>query len=38
MLLKKARLEIEKQTGKPVVTTKKANNLLDKPHKNIENE
>ena len=36
---KKARLEIEKQTGKPVVTTKNANNLLDKPnHKNIENE
>jgi hypothetical protein len=36
---KKARLEIEKQTGKPIVTTKNANNLLDKPnHKNIENE
>jgi BRO family, N-terminal domain len=35
---KKARLEIEKQTGKPVVTTKNANNLLYKPHKNIENE
>ncbi len=36
---KKARLEIEKQTGKPVVTTKNANNLLDKPnHENIENE
>jgi len=35
---KKARLEIEKQTGKPIVTTKNANNLLDKPnHKNIEN-
>jgi len=33
---KKARLEIEKQTGKPIVTTKNANNLLDKPHKNIE--
>ena len=36
---KKARLEIEKQTGKPIVTTKNVNNLLDKPnHKNIENE
>jgi hypothetical protein len=36
---KKARLEIEKQTGKPVVTTKNANNLLNKPnHENIENE
>lgn len=36
---KKARLEIEKQTGKPIVTTKNANNLLGKPnHKNIENE
>ena len=36
---KKARLEIEKQTEKPIVTTKNANNLLDKPnHKNIENE
>ena len=36
---KKARLEIEKQTGKPIVTTKNANKLLDKPnHKNIENE
>ena len=34
---KKARLEIEKQTGKPVVTTKNANNLLNKPnHENIE--
>jgi len=27
---KKARLEIEKQTGKPIVTTKSAQNLLDK--------
>ena len=35
---KKARLEIEKQTGKPIVTTKNVNNFLDKPnHKNIEN-
>lgn len=34
---KKARLEIEKQTGKPIVTAKNANNLLDKPNnKNIE--
>ncbi|HED07402.1 MAG TPA: hypothetical protein ENI57_04735 [Ignavibacteria bacterium] len=29
---KKARLEIEKQTGKPIVTAKKANRLLDKPN------
>ena len=36
---KKARLEIEKQTGKPIVTAKNANKLLDKPNnKNIENE
>lgn len=28
---KKARLEIEKQTGKAIVTAKNANNLLDKP-------
>jgi len=36
---KKARLEIEKQTGKPIVTTKNAKNLLDKPNnKNIGNE
>ncbi len=34
---KQARLEIEKQTGKPIVTAKNANNLLDKPdNKNIE--
>ena len=38
---KKARLEIEKQTGKPIVTTKNANNLLDKINNkkiNIKNE
>ena len=36
---KKARLEIEKQTGKPIVTAKNAKKLLDKPNiKNIENE
>lgn len=35
---KKARLEIEKQTGKPIVTDINAENLLDKPNKkNIEN-
>ncbi len=35
---KKARVEIEKQTGKPVVTSKNAKNLLDKPNnKEIEN-
>ncbi len=28
---KQARLEIERQTGKPIVTTKNANNRLDKP-------
>ncbi len=31
---KKARLEIEKQTGKPIVTAKNANTLLDKPKTN----
>ncbi len=36
---KKARLEIEKQTGKPIVTSINAKKLLDKPNiKNIENE
>ncbi len=36
---KKARLEIEKQTGKPIVTAKNAKKILDKPNiKNIENE
>ncbi len=36
---KKARLEIEKQTGKPIVTAINAKKLLDKPNnKNIENE
>ena len=36
---KKARLEIEKQTGKPIVTDKNARKLLDKPNnKNIEND
>ena len=36
---KKARLEIEKQTGKPIVTAKNAQNFLDKPNnKEIENE
>lgn len=36
---KKARLEIEKQTGKPIVTAKNAKIFLDKPNiKNIENE
>ena len=36
---KKARLEIEKQTGKPIVTSKNAKKLLDNPdNKNIENE
>jgi hypothetical protein len=35
---KKARVEIEKQTGKPIVTSKNAQNLLDKPNnKEIEN-
>lgn len=29
MVAKKARLEIEKQTGKPIVTSKNAKNLLD---------
>jgi len=33
---KKARLEIEKQTGKPVLTAKNVKNILDKPNKNIE--
>ena len=33
---KKARLEIEKQTGKPVLTAKNVKNTLDKPNKNIE--
>ena len=32
---KKARLEIEKQTGKPIVTAKNANNLLEKPNGNL---
>ncbi|MBI9069606.1 MAG: Bro-N domain-containing protein [Salinivirgaceae bacterium] len=36
---KKARLEIEKQTGKPIVTSKSAKSLLNKPdNKEIENE
>ncbi len=36
---KQARLEIEKQTGKPIVTAKNANNLLDKSDtKNIEHD
>ena len=36
---KKARLEIEKQTGKPIVTSINAKKLLGKPNnKNIENE
>ena len=36
---KKARLEIEKQTGKPIVTAKNAKKLLNKPNnKNIEKE
>ncbi len=35
---KKARVEIEKQTGKPIVTSKNAKNLLNKPNnKEIEN-
>lgn len=35
---KKARVEIEKQTGKPIVTSKNAKNLLDKSgNKEIEN-
>ena len=35
---KKARSEIKKQTGKPIVTSKNAKNLLDKPdNKEIEN-
>jgi len=29
---KKARVEIEKQTGKPIVTSKNVKNLLDKPN------
>lgn len=33
---KKARLEIEKQTGKPIVTDKNAKSLLDKPNTKIE--
>jgi hypothetical protein len=33
---KKARLEIEKQTGKPVLTAKNVKTMLDKPNKNIE--
>lgn len=33
---KKARLEIEKQTGKPIITAKNVKNILDKPNKNIE--
>ncbi len=32
---KKARIEIEKQTGKPIVTAKNANNLLDDPNDNV---
>ncbi len=36
---KKARVEIEKQTGKPIVTSKNAKNILDKSNnKEIENE
>ena len=36
---KKARLEIEKQTGKPIVTSQNAQTLLDKPNnKTIDNE
>lgn len=36
---KKARVEIEKQTGKPIVTSKNARNILDKSNnKEIENE
>jgi len=31
---KKARVEIEKQTGKPIITSKNAKNLLEKPDKN----
>jgi len=33
---KKARLEIEKQTGKPIITAKNVKNILNKPNKNIE--
>ena len=35
---KKARIEIEKQTGKPIVSNKNAENLLEKPNKEIDNE
>ena len=36
---KKARVEIEKQTGKPIITSKNAKNLLEKPNnKEIEDE
>ena len=35
---RKARIEIEKQTGKPIVSNKNAENLLEKPSKEIDNE